>query len=83
MTTEDLPRFANQIALLSLNYHKEITKEFAKYLFQSLSNYTIEQVESAFNKHRVESNKLPTLSDIITNINSIPKKRVYLWKSKQ
>jgi|CXWL01.1.fsa_nt_gi hypothetical protein len=78
MTTEDLPRFANQIALLSLNYHKEITKEFAKYLFQSLHNYTIEQVEIAMNKHRTESNRLPTLSDIVENIKSIPKPRVYL-----
>jgi hypothetical protein len=78
MTTNDLPRFANEIALLSLNYHKEISKEFAKYLFQSLLAYTIEQVEYALKKHRIESNRLPTLNDIIENINSIPKTRVYL-----
>jgi hypothetical protein len=78
MTTDDLPRFANEIGLLALNYHREISREFAKYLFQSLSAYTIDQIEYALKKHRIESNRLPTLNDIIVNINSIPKARVYL-----
>ena len=68
MNKDDLVRFANEIALTSLNYDVEISKEKIDFFHSELSRYPIERIENAFRQHRRESNKFPTLADILWKI---------------
>lgn len=64
MNNEDKKEFARIMTASSEVFGKQITKPLLSVYFESLSNFTIEQVKSAFSKHLLAGKFFPKPADI-------------------
>ena len=68
MNEQDKQTFANQLMVLSEVFGKEVSKPLARIYFESLAEYSIDQVTQAINKHIKTGKFFPKpveLTDII------------------